>query len=629
MDIFVFDIEANDLLYGVDRVHIITLFNMRTKELKSYFKADPSLSSQPDGTVGQAVELLCNSATICHNQSGYDYPALKKLFNDTREVAELPILLGRDTVPKLYDTLHASQLLNPEIKSHGLGTWGAKFGMTKPYQEQWEVLDDSMIHRNREDVLINVKLYEHLLKQEMLQYLAPNSMVKAHTLEMNVAQVHADQIMNGVRLDIMKVNTLLNEWDPYISELGESIVMSAPMRCVQTHKGTPVNKPFLKSGKYSAMVTKHFGSENQAEEVNVLDAFSRIDFERLNVDSSDQLKKYMLSIGWKPTEWNYSKKTGNRTSAKLTEDSYESLPGKLGETIATYNILTHRRSILLNRKGKEKGALHLVRDDGRVPADAYTCGTPTSRYRHTGFVCNLPGVEAPWGAAIRSTLCVPEEFWMIGIDLSGIEIRMMCHHCYDLPGGEEFAELVLKGDYHQANAELWNVPRSLSKRGLYMLLYGCAPKTLAITLGQPAGRGDALMNAFWDAYPALKMLKEILEETYAKEGHIIGLDGRIIHIREDRKLLNSLLQTDAAIIFKSWMVACHKWKHYFNIEGELKQLLAYHDEICFESMNESKAVAEARGKYLEQLALQTGEKFNINVPIEAVAQVGKSYDQVH
>ena len=42
---------------------------------------------------------------------------------------------------------------------------------------------------------------------------------------------------------------------------------------------------------------------------------------------------------------------------------------------------------------------------------------------------------------IRELYGVHPDHWQIGIDLSGIEARMLAHFCYNFPGGPEFAKL--------------------------------------------------------------------------------------------------------------------------------------------------------------------------------------------
>jgi hypothetical protein len=128
--------------------------------------------------------------------------------------------------------------------------------------------------------------------------------------------------------------------------------------------------------------------------MNILGPFSRITFEDINLNSSDQVKEYLLSKGWQPTQWNY-KKDGKRcvydekgdkipTSPKLTEDSYSSVKGDIPSLVARRNVLKHRRSLIENSKDPEnKGWLSYIRDDGRIEARGVPMACNTGRWRHS------------------------------------------------------------------------------------------------------------------------------------------------------------------------------------------------------------------------------------------------------
>lgn len=58
---------------------------------------------------------------------------------------------------------------------------------------------------------------------------------------------------------------------------------------------------------------------------------------------------------------------------------------------------------------------------------------------------------------------------MVGTDLKGIEIRMAAHFIWRYKGGPKLAAEILHGDFHQGNADIWDVPRNDAKTGLYAL----------------------------------------------------------------------------------------------------------------------------------------------------------------
>lgn len=117
--------------------------------------------------------------------------------------------------------------------------------------------------------------------------------------------------------------------------------------------------------------------------MNIKGPFSKIEYKEINLNSSDQVKEYLLSVGWIPTQYNINKETREPTSPKLTEDSFKSIKDDTGRLVARRNILVHRRRTIQNYDDPEnKGILSCIRDDGRVPAQGITCATPTSRSKH-------------------------------------------------------------------------------------------------------------------------------------------------------------------------------------------------------------------------------------------------------
>lgn len=117
--------------------------------------------------------------------------------------------------------------------------------------------------------------------------------------------------------------------------------------------------------------------------MNIKGPFTRIEFQDINLNSSQQVKDYLLSVGWIPTQYNINKETREPTSPKLTEDSFGSIKDDTGILLARRAVLVHRRRQIENYKDPEnKGLLAYVRDDGRIPAAGITCATPTGRTAH-------------------------------------------------------------------------------------------------------------------------------------------------------------------------------------------------------------------------------------------------------
>ena len=281
--------------------------------------------------------------------------------------------------------------------------------------------------------------------------------------------------------------------------------------------------------------------------------------------------------------------------------------------------------MLLNDKDPSKGALATVRDDGRVPAEAMTCATPTARYRHMRTVCNIPRPGTPYGEDIRKLFIVPKDRKMLGLDLSGIEARMLAHYIMGYEGGPELAKIIAEGDYHTYNAKNWGVTRDKAKNGLYALMYGCFPAKLAWTLGKPKKEGKKLFELFWDNNQPVRELIKNLELAYDHGRPIHLIDGREVDIRQKRLLLNTLLQGSAAVIFKAWMIECDRYVKDCFVNAH--QVIAYHDELQFEvdGVTGKKRIANR----LAELSTKVGKDYDTKVPIKAKYKIGNNWAETH
>lgn len=199
----------------------------------------------------------------------------------------------------------------------------------------------------------------------------------------------------------------------------------------------------------------------------VVGPFSKVSFERYDLDSPTQLKDFLFSLGWQPDEWNYNKETKEKTSPKITLSSLESIGSSdLGKWVGRYYTLRHRRNFLENINDPDnKGILSLLREDGRIEADAMTCNTKTSRMSHIG-VANVPKAGSIYGEELREIFRVYEPYVMCGADLAAIEARLIGHYTYYFDQGVMAKEL-LEGDIHTKNAKLIGKDRNTAKTFFY------------------------------------------------------------------------------------------------------------------------------------------------------------------
>ena len=639
----VFDLEADNLLFQATKIHCIVMRIYEGALCKQELYYDYPIStvtSRPDGNIEDGASRLAYLASagytlVGHNICGYDFPLIHKLLGPEKQFDPL-------FNSSIIDTYIGVSLRFPE-ESAGLAHWGTKFGIPKPAHEDWSTLTDDMIHRCCQDVKINDTLVKHLASQGLLT----KDFSKAIKLEQSVLYIHSQQVLHGLRVDIVQAKETIVSIDKTIDELNIRLHKALPttVECM----GSPVTKVFKADGTLTKQCADWFTKcalkpmssvyhtvkaeefDNPLEFVRVGGPFSRITFEPVNLNSHPKVKEVLLSLGWKPKEWNFKTLpdgTKEKTSPKLTEDSYDSLPEGVGQDLATYLKLCHRRRFILNENTRDKGLLSYIRSDGRIECDAYTCGTPTGRYRHTGAFVNLPRPSSFLGREIRQLFCVPYRRKLIGIDLSGIEARMMGHYASYYDKGA-YAKKVLEGDIHTDNAKALGVSRDTAKTFLYAISYGAGNAKLSSILGCTTKVAKKKIESFWKENHGLRKLIDALQTEYMSKGYITGLDGRPLYIRGEHKLLNTLIQSAACVVFKHWMVRC--WRLTQNPEQPVvcRQVLAYHDELAWEYYSDNEESAEDMAQTLVLMAHETGVHLGLTVDIDADYSIGTRYSEVH
>jgi hypothetical protein len=620
-----FDIECDGLLDEVTKVHCISIL----------YDNDPATYLYGPRDIKSAIKKISeyNGYIVGHNICAYDVPVLSKLHG-----------LKLHPKAKLIDTLLLGCILYPEDGILSLETWAKKLGLEeqKVQHEDWSTYSAAMGERCRSDTIITRSVYQHLEKNAHYGMVADGPL----DLEVQVGLIHARSYQVGAYFDVEKGIALHQELANRRDQLQEELRESGPWRMeipgvaksrqeeYRENEGHEGVDPFRKDGSYSVRARNYF-----KEDIDTVQGhYCPVSFVPFNPDSPDEVRSFLLSVGWQPTEWNYvrDKMSGEVriTSPKLTEDSYASLPPGLGQKIAEYNVLCHRAGTLLNREGTS-GALLKIRADGTIGSEAFTCATPTARYRHQGVICNMPRIRTLYGKELRSLYGVPPGCTQIGADLSGIEIRMLAH--FLLAGSyekaRETADLILspdKGnDFHSFNQGLWRLAsRDIAKNTLYAIVYGAGAKKIAQTAGVPESRGAKIKKDFLSAHPGIAELIKDLEFAYQRNGGFIrGLDGRPLYVRQKIRLLNVLLQNAAAIVFKTWMALTMErpWAR----EGTIKLFIEYHDEMQWRLSSTDKDYIDMAKRCLKDDARRAGRALDLKVPIEAECKHGKNWAQTH
>ena len=132
--------------------------------------------------------------------------------------------------------------------------------------------------------------------------------------------------------------------------------------------------------------------------------------------------------------------------------------------------------IISKRIGMVRSWLDSCADTGRIHGRVNTIGAITGRMSHSKP--NL--AQIPSQPEYRELFTVDEGSKLVGVDASGLELRMLAHYM----GDKEYTDLILNGDIHTYNQQAAGLPtRNDAKTFIYAFLYGAGDAKIGSIIG--------------------------------------------------------------------------------------------------------------------------------------------------
>ena len=250
------------------------------------------------------------------------------------------------------------------------------------------------------------------------------------------------------------------------------------------------------------------------------------------------------------------------------------------------------------------------------------CATHRASHRNPNLA------QVPSDERFRQLFTATPGLFMVGADLSGIELRMLGHYLARYDGGR-YADILLNGDIHQTNADAIGISRRAVKTVTYAFLYGAGDLKLGKSFDKQLSDKDArkkgkeIRAAYVAAIPGLSDLLDAIKAA-GDRGFVKAIDSRKILLDSPHKSLNFLLQGSAAVIAKRWLVIAHNMTKAAQLC--CSQLAFIHDELQYECAPEH---IDDLKFILELSAAQAGEYYNMRLPIAAEAKSGSNWAEVH
>ena len=507
------------------------------------------------------VQRKAGATFVFHNGIGFDVPVVERLWDFTFHRA------------LVTDTLILSRLADPSRSGgHSLRNWGNILGFAKGDHDDWSRLTTEMIDYCIRDVELTEAVYERLMVE--LDGFSQDSI----DLEHEVQWVIQEQERNGWLLDQRLCHILCAKFKERMNEIESNLQALFP--------------PVVEE-RYSEKTGKRL-----KDKVHVF-----------NVGSRQQVAERLTAKG---AVWKELTATGKPVvDEKTLKENYH-----VPESAQVLEYL-----LLQKRYAQVNSWLEHVQEDGRVHGRVITNGAVTGRMTHQSpNMAQVPSVNSEYGEDCRNCWIVPEGRRLVGVDASGLALRMLAHYM----GDEEFTNVLLRDDIHTRNQTAAGLAtRPQAKTFIYAFLYGAGDAKIGSIVGGTAKDGSDLRTRFLRNTPSLEGLRERVGQA-SRKGYLIGLDGRRLWIRSEHSALNTLLQAAGAIIMKKALVLLDDYATQHKIDYRFVGNV--HDEIQSEVVTEQ---AEKFGWLAVECIKAAGLSFELRCPLDGEYKVGSTWTETH
>jgi len=495
---------------------------------------------------------------IGHNLIGFDLEVLRNVW-------------GFDWNRGVVDTLVLGRLLSPSIDGgHSLRAWAERAGgeLKDSFTDFDAGLTEEMVEYCLQDCRANWDVYQYMLSFKEELGFSDESVELEHL----VAKYTKVQEVNGFAFDFPTAAMLHTNHKERMDEIESELQKVFP--------------PIVEE-RYSEKTGKRL-----KDKVTVF-----------NPGSRQQVAERLEGKG---AVWKKWTETGK---AKVDETTLAELGIPEADLVLEYLTLGKRLGML-------RSWLDAVREDGRIHGRVNTCGAVTGRMTHSA-----PNMaQIPSDAVYRQCFIVEPGNKLVGIDASGLELRMLAHYMDD----SEYTDLILHGDIHTHNQEAAGLPtRDNAKTFIYAFLYGAGDGKIGSIVGGGAAQGARLKSKFLQSLPALNRLLSRVGVA-AKRGHVRGLDGRRVHVRSEHAALNTLLQSAGAIVMKKALVIATQQLAEYGYPYKL--VAQVHDEFQVEV---PEAYAERVGVVFRNAIRKAGRELQLRCPLDGEYGIGSSWADTH
>ncbi len=523
---------------------------------------------------------------VGHNIIGFDAPVIKKIIG-----------IDLHDKGKVIDTLVLSRLFNPSREGgHSLKSFGERLKFGKLDFKNFSEYSDEMLEYCIRDVELTERVLGYLIKHN------PDFSREAIRLEHDIARIITRQENNGFLFDVVKADLLLGKLREKINEIEQKV----RKRFIPLPTFVKIVKPrYRKDGSLSTVGLTSLGEGW----VNVVGDISLIEMKEFNLGSRQQIARWLRHFGWKPS--------------KFTEHGQPIVDEKVLQGIKDIPEAELIKEFLLLQKriAQVESWVEAVARDGRVHGRVITNGAITGRMSHQSpNMAQVPAVYSPYGKECRELWVVPEGYKLVGVDASGLELRILSHYMND----KEYIDAIINGDIHTTNQNLAGLStRDQAKTFIYAFIYGAGDEKLGTICGGSRNYGKEIKNRFLSRTPALANFRKRVDKATGK-GWLRGIDGRKLRIRNRHSALNTLIQGGGAIVMKKALILLEEQVSKHKLKA--RPVANVHDEFQYEVL---ETHAEDFGSLAVDSIINAGKELGIRCPLNGEYKYGNNWQETH
>jgi DNA polymerase-1 len=493
--------------------------------------------------------------------------------------------------PLVFDSMLAEWLINPASRNLGLKslawvrlglemtTIDALIGSGRSQRSMAEVPIAQAAPYAVADAEVCLRLRPEL--QEELEERDQRSLFEE--IEMPLVSILADMELAGIRLDTDYLRALSQEMGKALASIEEDIF---------SHAGHQFN-------------------------INSTQQLSQVLFDELALEPPDNTRKT---------------KSGHYSTAASVLEELTSTHPIVGL------VLEHRELSKLQSTYTDALLRQVNPVTGRVHTSYNQTGSVTGRLASSDpNLQNIP-IRSELGRRIRGAFVAQEDWSLLGVDYSQIELRVVAHISKDKAMIEAFLD---DQDIHAATAaaifevEQDDVTANMRRRAKainFGLLYGMSPFGLTRTTDLTLAEAEDFVDAYFQRFPGIEKYLDETRQMAKERGYVETLLGRrryfpelaegarvsdVVRSRALREAINAPIQGSAADIMKIAMLDMPEAIEKAGLKARM--LLQVHDELVFECPQEE---LEPTRQVAEGIMAQA---YELSVPLKTDAKAGENW----